>query len=192
MRGTDLAEGSGRARRRVSFGVTSAALKALKTKLAAIEAVRGAANTADSREVLRKALNDRNNLVVARAAAMCADLRIEALIPEMLVAFERQLVDAAKTDPQCLAKVALVKSLRELGYRGPEPFVRGIGHMQLEPAWGGRADSAAPLRGQCALGLSESSLHDLAIMTHLADALADPDSGVRADAARALEQYNRP
>jgi hypothetical protein len=165
--------------------------RAYNQKLAALDALRSANDSRLAREQLQKALKDRNNYVVARAASVCAVLRLDALIPELLGAYERFFVDPTKSDPQCLAKNALAAALRDLAYHVADPYVRGIGHVQFEPTWGGRADSAATLRGTCALALSECPLDDLEILTYLADALADHERAVRVDAARAIEQLNR-
>jgi HEAT repeat protein len=143
---------------------------------------------------LRQALKDRNNYVVARTAEIISDLHLDELIPDLLGAFDRFFRDSARSDPHCLAKTAIAKALRSLGHHGAPAFVRGIQHVQLEPAWGGRADTAAELRGACALALTDCVMEggDLEILTYLADALADPDKTVRIDAAMAIEQLNRP
>jgi HEAT repeat protein len=167
--------------------------RAFNQKLAALDALRSEpiSDSRAIREQLHKALKDRNNYVVARAASVCADLRQDELLPDLLSAFERFFVDPIKSDPHCLAKNAIAAALRDLAYHVADPYVRGIGHVQLEPTWGGRADSAATLRGTCALALSECPLDDLEILTHLVDALADSERTVRVDAARAIQQLNR-
>jgi hypothetical protein len=166
--------------------------KAFDRKLQALEAVRSMSDDATVRDQLRQALGDRNNYLVARAAAITADLRLEDLLPELLDAFDRFFVEPVKSDPRCLAKAALVRALRNLSYHVSTPYERGIVHFQFEPAWGGRADTAASLRGTCALALSECPLDDLYILTYLADALADPDKLVRIDSAIAIDQLSRP
>jgi HEAT repeat protein len=143
-------------------------------------------------EQLRKALKDRNNYVVARAATIAAEQRFEQVVPDLLTAYERFFVDAPKSDPHCLAKTAIANALRDLGHTGAPAYLRGITHVQLEPAWGGRADTAAGLRGACALALTDCPLDDLEILTYLTDTLADQDKTVRVDAARAIEQLNHP
>jgi hypothetical protein len=148
-------------------------------KIEELEALRSAADLAATRERLGKVLTDRNNYVVAKGAAITAELKFAEMIPDLLAAFDRFFVDAAKTDPQCLAKHAIAKALKELGYRQAQPYLRGIVHVQLEPAWGGRADTAADLRGTCALALTNCLLDDIEILTYLADSLADPEPSVR-------------
>jgi HEAT repeat protein len=164
---------------------------AFDRKIEALQALRGAADPSSARDQLARALRDRNHYLVARAAAIAAELHAEELIPDLIAAFERSFVDAVKSDPQCLAKSAIAKALRDLGHRDAATYLRGIGHVQLEPAWGGRADTAAELRGTCALALTDTHLGDLEILTHLADTLADADKLVRVNGARAIEQLNR-
>jgi HEAT repeat protein len=166
--------------------------QAFNLRLEALEAVRAHLDPESARQALARALKDRNNYLVARAAAITADLRLDLLIPELLTAFDRFMTDPIRSDPHCLAKMAIASALRELGHHGAPVYLRGIRHVQLEPAWGGRADTAAGLRGTCALALVDCPLDDLEILTYLTDALADPDKTVRIDAARALEQLNRP
>lgn len=159
---------------------------AVEEKIAAIEALRQA--PAMALEPLRKALRDRNNLIASKAAAVAGDLLLGDLVPDLVTSFDRFSKDAAKTDPKCWAKNATVKALKDLGHEDPEVYLRGIAHVQMEPVWGGRADSAAALRGACALALVACSLPRDAILLHLADALADAEMRVRADAARAIGQ----
>jgi len=163
---------------------------ALERRIQAIEALRSAPDTAA--EPLRKALRDRNNYLVSRAAAVAGSLGLGALVPDLLAAFDRFLEDSVKSDPQCWAKNAIVKALRELGHSDPEVFLKGLAHVQPEPVWGGRADTATTLRGECALALGACQLDDLTVLRHLTDALADPETPVRVNAARAVGQLGRP
>ena len=159
---------------------------AVEEKIAAIEALRSA--PANAEDPLRKALRDRNNLVCSKAAAVAGDLLLRELIPDVLAAFDRFMKDPVKTDPKCWAKNALIKALKDLAYDDPEVYLRGIVHIQMEPVWGGSADSAAALRGACALALVASSLPRDTILLYLADTLADPEMRVRMDAARVIAQ----
>jgi hypothetical protein len=138
---------------------------------------------------LRKALSDRVNLIVAKAAKMAAEMRLPDLLPDLLRAFDRLFEKPVERDPQCWGKNALSKSLVALDYRESAPFLRGIHHIQMEPVWGGEADTAATLRGTCALALP--SCFDIArgaILRHLVDSLADRALPVRSDAVRAIAQ----
>jgi HEAT repeat protein len=166
--------------------------QAFDRKLEALRALRSAGDPAAKREQLGKALQERNNYLASTAAVIAAELKLEELIPDLIAAFERFFVDPVKSDPQCLAKNAIAKALRDLGCRDSDVYVRGISHIQLEPAWGGRADSAATLRGTCALALTDCPLADIEILTYLGDGLADPDKLVRIDSAMAINQLGRP
>jgi hypothetical protein len=119
-------------------------------RIEALEALRSATDSAVALEQLRKGLNYRNNYLVSRAAALAADLRLRELIPDLLAAFDRFFVDPVRLDPQCLAKGAMVKALKDLGHRGAQAYLRGIVHIQLEPAWGWprryRGDSSRHMR----------------------------------------------
>jgi HEAT repeat protein len=165
--------------------------QAFEKKIADLETLRSASDPAVSLPALRKALKDRSNYLVSKAAAIVGDLKLEDLIPDLIAAFDRFLNDPVKSDPQCWAKTAIAKALKDLGHRDAEVFLRGISHVQMEPVWGGRADSAPTLRGTCALALVDCQLDDLAILTHLADCLADPEKPVRMDAAVAIGQVGR-
>ncbi len=138
---------------------------------------------------LEKALSDRVNLIVAKAAKIAAELRLEDLLPGLLRAFDRLFEKPTERDPQCWGKNAISKALVALNYREAAPFLRGVRHIQMEPVWGGEADTAATLRGTCALALP--SCFDITrsqILRHLVDALADRALPVRSDAARAVAQ----
>jgi len=62
--------------------------------------------------------------------------------------------------------------------------------VQLEPVWGGRADTASKLRGTCALALVACDLDAFEILTRLTDLLTDPETPVRIDAAQAIAQLS--
>jgi hypothetical protein len=158
-------------------------------KIEMLEALR----TAPAVEPLRKALHDRSNYFVSKAAPLAAELGMQELIPDLLEAFDRFMIDPVKTDPQCWAKNAIAKALKDLGYNEPGFFLRGIKHFQLEPVWGGAEDTAQTLRGASALALVTCPLPRLEILERLADLLAaGPAKTVRADAAIAIAQLSGP
>lgn len=135
---------------------------------------------------LRKFLADRNNFVVSKAAALAGDFHHGSLIVDLVAAFERFLIDPVSTDPQCWAKNAIAKALKDLGHADAAVYLRGARHIQMEPVWGKKVDSAGTLRGTCLLALLDCHIDDVTMLTYLAEALADPEKTVRADAARAL------
>ena len=138
---------------------------------------------------IRKALRDRVNVVVAKAASIAAEWQAHMIIPNLVAAYDQLFINAVKTDPQCAGKNAIAKSLKELGWNEISIFERGLSHVQLEPTWGGTEDSASGLRGTCALALCQCTdrpRHDILLL--LVNALTDSHSAVRVEAARALEQ----
>lgn len=160
-------------------------------QLAAIEALRDAGPAQDTTAALRKALGLKNNYLVSKAAKIAGDLGLSELTPDLLKALDRFYKDAVKTDPQCWAKIALTGALVELGHREAAPFLRGLKHEQLEAVWGGRSDTAGPLRAQCALILVECrELDDVTLLEHLVGAMTDPESGVRVAAVRAARSVD--
>jgi HEAT repeat protein len=162
-------------------------------QLAALDALRQLPPEA-AIEPLRKALANRNNFVVAKAADLIRTSNLEQLIPELLTAFDRFMLrsdkeDPVKTDPQCWAKNAISRALAAFEHQDAEVFLRGMHHIQLEPSYGGSSDSAGTLRATCALALVQCrSLREPDLLTHLIELLGDKDKSVRAEAARAIEQ----
>ncbi len=164
------------------------AQRTFDAELAALEALRdGAPEAAD--QPLRKALALRNNFIVAKAATLAAHHNLRGLADDLAAAFPRFLANPVKSDPQCWAKNAIAKTLAAFEYQEPDLFLAGLRHIQLEPVWGGRSDTAGALRSTCALALVQCrSLSSLAVLTHLTPLFADKETPVRVDAARAVEQ----
>ena len=144
---------------------------------------------AEDPAVLRKALGDRINVLVAKAARRAAECQLHDLVPDLVAAFDRLFEKAAERDPQCWGKNALAKALVDLGHRDSAPFLRGAGHIQMEPVWGGQEDTASTLRGTCVLALVAcGDLPREKVLRCLVDALCDKSEPVRVEVARALAQ----
>jgi len=144
---------------------------------------------ADAVPALAKALGDRVNLIVAKAAAIAGERRLGELVPELLRAFSRLFEHGAQRDPQCWGKHAIARALVALDHRESATYLRGLLHIQMEPAWGGRADTAANLRGTCVLALAAcSDIPREDALRAMVDALADSSDLVRAEAVRAIAQ----
>jgi hypothetical protein len=142
---------------------------------------------------MRAALKHQNNYIVARAADQAAQRRLEDLLLDLLAAFDRFFEEPEKRDPQCWAKNSLSRALAALEYQEPEPFLRGIKHIQLEGTWGGRSDTAGTLRGTCALALVQCrAVPEVELLRLLVDVLIDTDKSARGEAIRALEQIGSP
>jgi HEAT repeat protein len=136
---------------------------------------------------LRKALTNRSNFIVGRAADLIRRRKLTELTPELLDAFNRFFEDPGKSDPQCWAKNAIAKALAEFEHPDAQVYLRGMKHIQLEPSYGGASDSAATLRATCALAVVQCrSLTDAELLRELVDLLADKDKTVRAETIRAI------
>ncbi|MFZ0310882.1 MAG: hypothetical protein WAL89_22115 [Candidatus Sulfotelmatobacter sp.] len=166
-------------------------------QLAALDALRQQPPEA-AIDPLRKALTNRNNFVVAKAADLVRQLQLTQLTPELLNAFDRFMLrsgkeDPVKTDPQCWAKNAISRTLAAFEHQDAAVFLRGMHHIQLEPSYGGASDSAGTLRATCALALVQCrSLLEADLLTHLIELLGDKDKAVRAEVVRAIEQVGSP
>jgi hypothetical protein len=174
----------------VEEAAKSVSKQAFDAKIVALEGLR--AKPESAAEPLRKSLKDRNNFLVSKAASLAGELFLSDLIPDLLAVFDRSLIDGPKIDPQCCAKNAIAKALKDLSHHDAEVYLKGLRHIQMEPVWGGQVDTAATLRGTCALALIDCQLDDLTMLTHLAETLADPEKTVRVDAAVALSRAGIP
>ena len=133
---------------------------------------------------LRCALKDKSNLVVARAANQAAKGELKSLSDELATAFGRLLAGGMHADRGCYGKQAIAHALYQFGTGSAELFLAGIHHVQMEPVFGGEADTAPELRGTCALGLVRVGHRDA--LAELSDLLGDPEPQARIMAARAL------
>lgn len=162
----------------------------LEDQLSALHALRAAPITEDALAQLRQALASRSSHVAAAAAEIIGEAELADLEPDLVAAFATFMRTPAKTDPGCRAKVAIANALRACECPAEDVFLQGVRHVQMEPVWGGQVDTAAPLRGACALGLvGMRSRHALLELAHL---LADPESDARIAAARALAYSSDP
>jgi HEAT repeat protein len=166
--------------------------QAFEAQIATLDALREAPQESRT-EPLRKALAHRNNFVVAKAADLAREFGLTDMTPELLKAFNRFFENPEKSDPQCWAKNAISRTLAAFEIQEPEIFLRGMRHIQLEPVWGGRSDTAGTLRATCALALVQCRhFTNDELLAHLIDLFADKDKTVRGEVARAVEQVGSP
>lgn len=123
---------------------------------------------------------------VVRALGQLRRLGHDAFAEAALDAFPRLGADGRRLDPGCAGRVAIAEALLALDWSLPEPWRTGIALVQWEPVFGGKVDSAAGLRGLCALGLVRAE--DPGAPLALARLLADPQSEARRGAIRALRE----
>ena len=159
----------------------------IEEKLERLSSLRQA-DKSDAIASLRKELDDRTNVVVAKAAKIALELELHDLIPDLVRAFDRLFEKPVERDPQCWGKNAIAIALRDLGHQSSEPFLRGLRHFQMEPVWRGQEDTAQVLRAACCGALPQcADLTRDEVLRHLVDALSDISDKVRIDAARSLE-----
>lgn len=107
-----------------------------------------------------------------------------ALLDALPGAFARLLEDPIKRDAGCRGKVAIARALDRTARRELGVFEKGVRHVQHEPVWGGRVDTAAELRGTCGMALVHAGAPQA--MIEAAVLLADPEVRARIAAARAI------
>src|SRR5688572_32533807 len=99
--------------------------RGLEKRIDHLRELRESPATAETTHTLRKALEDRSNLVVAQAAKVAGSLRALDLVADVVTAFERMIEDGAKRDPQCQAKKAIIEALKAMDHSDSAVFVRG-------------------------------------------------------------------
>jgi HEAT repeat protein len=155
-----------------------------EAKLDALNALEETTDRAVLNEAIGKALQDKHHRVVGKAALLAEEKQLPERIGDLLAAWPRFLQDPARRDPNCLAKKAIARALVALECRDVQFYLEGIRYVQLEPVWGGTADTAADVRCSCAMGLASSGY--VRAIPELASLLNDPDVRAREGAARAI------
>ncbi|MEC4814927.1 MAG: hypothetical protein SAK29_16850 [Scytonema sp. PMC 1069.18] len=156
----------------------------LEETLSTLAQIRDNPTSEEAIAILCQVLKSKYSVAVAQAAKMVGEFAIAQLISELVAAFARMMVKPVQTDPGCLAKKEIAETLYRLEYSDESLFLEGIHHVQMEPVWGGTEDTAAILRGVCALGLVRMNYPE--VMNELADLLADPKPEARVGAAKAI------
>jgi HEAT repeat protein len=164
--------------------------KKLDELLASLAEVRQEPTSEAGLVVLRQILNSKFSIAVAQAAKVIGDAEVRSLIPELAAAFSQFRVNGAETDPSCKAKQRIAEALYRMNYAEESLYLQGIHTIQKEAVWGGTVDTAAALRGTCALGLVRMNYAD--VMSELADLLADADAEARIGAVRAIAYTGNP
>jgi HEAT repeat protein len=162
----------------------------LEETLALLNRIEPDCDPAEAITILRQVLQSKHAIAVARAAKIVGKANLSGLISNLVAAFERLMLNAAATDPNCIAKKQIAEALYRLDYSQETLFLNGIRHVQMESAWGGKVDTASGLRGICALGLVRMSYPE--VMVELADLLADPEPEARIGAVRAIAYSENP
>ncbi|HEX4277592.1 MAG TPA: HEAT repeat domain-containing protein [Bryobacteraceae bacterium] len=140
--------------------------------------------TPEGRTQILKALAGKSNLVAAKAARKIGDAQWAELKDDLVSAFSRFLRQGSALDKGCNATAAIARALFALDYDGPELYLSGMRHVQMEAVWGGSVDTAAELRAVCAMGLASCPYpHKLRELVNL---LVDEEAQARTGAIRAI------
>ena len=156
----------------------------LDDKLAAIRAIRQGSSAPGDAALLRQYIGDRSNLVVAMAAEVVGERTLLELADPLETAFDTFLVDPLKNDKLCRAKLAIVQALDKVEHRKRDIFEKAAKYVQLEPTFGGKVDTAAPLRSAGIFALARIGGPEY--FSLLVNSLVDPEKEVRSASAQAL------
>jgi HEAT repeat protein len=131
---------------------------------------------------LHKALEQKSNFVVARAASVAAALNVTSKLREPFEsAFKRYI---AGNDRGCAATTAIVKALAAGECDSEDAYAAGAVHVQMEASWGPPVDAAVELRCESVAALVR--MNSRRMWEPLVKLLADKHAQARATAARAL------
>jgi HEAT repeat protein len=156
----------------------------LEDTIALLSEIRADPTSEAGIKTLIQVLNSKYSVAVSQAAKLIGESELHSLIPELVAAFDRFITEDADPDPGCLAKMRIAEALYRLDHSNESLFLQGVRHRQMESARGGKEDTAAALRGACALGLVRMNYSH--VLNELADLLADPAPEARIAAARAI------
>jgi HEAT repeat protein len=147
---------------------------------AALSAVAANPRSDDARQRLLAGLRSKRSLVVARAARLVKEHRLDGFDEELEAAFDRHMPDPVRSDPTCAAKLAAIEALDYGEFDDAAPFVRAASHEQ----WEGGNDTAAPMRARAVLALARLGHADFDLIA--AQLLTDRTASVRHAALDAL------
>jgi hypothetical protein len=157
---------------------------ALTDRLNALASLRNAQLTDGARKLVRDALADKNNLIVAAAAKTAKKLLMREAAPLLVSAYSRFAANPLKTDRMCHAKLAIVDALDDIEHPDPDLFLEAVSYIQMEPTYGGPVDTAAKMRVRSGQALARMGYRKIFFV--LAALLADKEPEVRFGAARIL------
>lgn len=159
----------------------------LERELAALAPAEAAPAGAGAAPRIAAALRSRHAHVLARAAAIVKEHALDVHRDALLDALAGLDPGAAKRDPGCYARVALLDALDHLEHADPAPFLAATRHVQMEKRWGPPEDTAIGVRARGALALVRLRYSDALLV--LGRLLADPQPQVRQAAATALGHH---
>jgi len=113
-------------------------------------------DSAERQPLLLEALSDKSPYVAALAAEALGEQADDRAALRMTEMFGELCADGVKLDPGCHIRANIAFALGRLDYRPASDMLRlGIKITQIEPVGGVSFDTAAYLRGNCALALAQ-------------------------------------
>ena len=162
--------------------------KNIDDKLAELNEIYHDTNDKKVSLIIKTALADRNNRVIAKAAEICEEKLLYEQEANLAATYKRLLKNAAKTDAHCTGKNAILRALLALDFNDVEFYQAGLVYKQMEPVWGGSVDTAIDIRSSAAMGMVSTSYSRALI--ELVDLLNDEEVLARIGAVRAIAYGN--
>ncbi len=135
-------------------------------------------------ETLAAALACPDPRVITKACDAAVALQARECADALARAYARLHEAPAEDDPGCLAKEAIVRALAHLDCYAENVFLKALAHVQMEPTWGGKVDTAGGLRGQAGHALAKGGYVNIHFV--LAALVVDPQPAARRMAILAL------
>jgi HEAT repeat protein len=158
--------------------------KGLQERLAELNELCADPGSPEAAETIGQALSGTNNHLAAAAARIVGEYKLETFEDLLVQAFKRFIENPMKRDKGCVAKKAIAEALFQMGSHQEDLFLQGVRHVQMEPVYGGKEDTAAELRYVSAMGLVSAGYPD--VMLELAHLLSDKALDARIGAVRAI------
>lgn len=156
-------------------------------ELARLQALDASADPEEMDATLRAGLASGSAQVITKAAQVAAELGKATACADLEAACARLLDRPAKADPGCLAKTAIVETLAGFEAHCPDLYRGCLQHVQMEPVFGGRVDTADHLRGVSAQALVQCLGADG--FADVLPVMVDAETAARRGAVRSLAAW---
>ncbi len=131
---------------------------------------------------IRVALSSNEQRMVVAGAQLAGQSAESRLAQDLVETFERLVAGGQSADPNCLAKVAVLVALTELGHDDPAVYLQGLRLRQHDPG----QETGGGVRSVSALKLPTAGLSTEDLIRTLAPMLFDSSPYVRQNVVRAL------
>lgn len=156
--------------------------------LAQLEGYLRDGSPAPTAELVRRGLAHRSTSVVAASAACAARYAMLDMVALLAEVFAKHRAGGSRTDKGCIAKRAVLRSLDRLAFDNSAWFIEASGTVQMEPVFGGTADTAADLRSEACRAMSRFAWY--AVAHRLIEMTGDSVAGVRCVALNTIAAFS--